>query len=136
MLLILAALFRRGLTKMIIANTFIGLDEGLHIERSRHGGSEQEGRIPRNRGVMPKRLRPYCTPTPPGTVLNPITGRLYQHCQQMHKSADACLQYMLQYVVALRAIAIAIKIYPTVQPYFDLISLLHINALSSLFVQP
>jgi hypothetical protein len=32
----------------------VGSHEGLHLARARHGGDKQEGRVPRNRGLMPK----------------------------------------------------------------------------------
>jgi hypothetical protein len=37
-----------------LADTFVGTHEGLHFARARHGGHEQEGLVPWNRGVMPK----------------------------------------------------------------------------------
>jgi hypothetical protein len=40
----------------LLLTIIAGLDEGLHLARPRHGGSEQKGRIPRDRGLMPKRL--------------------------------------------------------------------------------
>jgi len=46
----------------LLLKIIAGLDEGLYLARPRHGGSEQEGRIPRHRGLMPKRLQPYRIP--------------------------------------------------------------------------
>lgn len=33
-----------------------GSNEGLHLARTRHGSHEQKGRIPGNRGLMPKKV--------------------------------------------------------------------------------
>ena len=40
-----------------LADPSAGPDEGLHFARARHGGHEQEGCIPGNRGLMPKAVR-------------------------------------------------------------------------------
>jgi hypothetical protein len=37
-----------------VLTRYTGTHEGLHLARACHGGDEQEGCIPRNRGLMPK----------------------------------------------------------------------------------
>jgi hypothetical protein len=68
----------------LLLTTVTGFDEGLYLARPWHGGSEQEGRIPRDRGLMPKRLRPYCIPNFTGAEPDTITGQHHQHYQQLY----------------------------------------------------
>lgn len=51
------------------ANACAGTYEGLHFTRALHGSPEQEGRLPWNRRLMPKRLTTACSPYVPPTPI-------------------------------------------------------------------
>jgi hypothetical protein len=60
-----------------------GLDEGVHLTRALHGCTEQEGCVPRNRGLMPKVpptllhhdfVRPATGPSLLGGIICTVSG--------------------------------------------------------------
>lgn len=70
----------RGPFNIARLTSIAGTHEGLHLTRTRNGGVEQEGCVPRDRGLMPKLLRlhylsSYCTPTFSGRAPKRTTGR-------------------------------------------------------------